>query len=313
MRTDKSIIRTAPPLGQPVRMPDNAAHCIRPGPRHGRCREERKRPRRRPRASTSCWLSRRTSPSCPPASCSSGSTSRDRPLPAALHAGGARLPGVRRRAAALPAGAVGGTAGACLADVGRPEAASPRRCSKGSGRKHARRWRCSCRRATCACASQELPSPQPLNFKRGVGYTERLGAGATGRAILAWLEPTPSQLRSYVQGTGIDVTPAASGTGADPQARLFDQPQRADLRRRGHRRAFLRRQRPRGRFARRVRSGSAGGRRAAKGDRPDAAQGEHATVGGAGLFRAGRQARLSLGCPRSGRRGRDLTQAMLCP
>lgn len=51
----------------------------------------------------------------------------------------------------------------------------------------------------------ELPSPQPLNFKRGVGYTERIARGATGRAILAYMEPTPEQLRSYVQGTGINV------------------------------------------------------------------------------------------------------------
>lgn len=53
---------------------------------------------------------------------------------------------------------------------------------------------------------QELPSPQPLNFKRGVGHTERLARGATGRAILAWLDPTPAQLRGYLQGTGVDLT-----------------------------------------------------------------------------------------------------------
>lgn len=50
----------------------------------------------------------------------------------------------------------------------------------------------------------ELPSPQPLNFKRGVGYTERIVLGATGRAILAYKEPTPEQLRGYVQGTQVD-------------------------------------------------------------------------------------------------------------
>jgi IclR family acetate operon transcriptional repressor len=33
----------------------------------------------------------------------------------------------------------------------------------------------------------EMPSPQPLNFKRGVGYTERLAVGASGRAILAFM------------------------------------------------------------------------------------------------------------------------------
>lgn len=31
----------------------------------------------------------------------------------------------------------------------------------------------------------ELPSPQPLSFKRGVGYRERIVVGASGRAILA--------------------------------------------------------------------------------------------------------------------------------
>lgn len=51
----------------------------------------------------------------------------------------------------------------------------------------------------------ELPSPQPLSFKRGVGYTERIVRGATGRAIVAYMDPSPEQLRSYVQGTGLNV------------------------------------------------------------------------------------------------------------
>jgi IclR family transcriptional regulator, acetate operon repressor len=51
----------------------------------------------------------------------------------------------------------------------------------------------------------ELASPQPLNFKRGVGYTERIVLGATGRAILAYMEPTVEQLRAYLQGTGVDL------------------------------------------------------------------------------------------------------------
>lgn len=50
----------------------------------------------------------------------------------------------------------------------------------------------------------ELPSPQPLNFKRGVGYTERLARGATGRAILAYLETKPAEMRAIVQGSGVD-------------------------------------------------------------------------------------------------------------
>lgn len=51
----------------------------------------------------------------------------------------------------------------------------------------------------------ELPSPQPLNFKRGVGYTERLARGATGRAILAYMDTTPQELHGYVQGTDLDL------------------------------------------------------------------------------------------------------------
>ncbi|MBK0392627.1 IclR family transcriptional regulator [Ramlibacter algicola] len=51
----------------------------------------------------------------------------------------------------------------------------------------------------------ELPSPQPLNFKRGVGYTERIVRGATGRAILAYSETDAEVLRSYAQGTSVNL------------------------------------------------------------------------------------------------------------
>lgn len=50
----------------------------------------------------------------------------------------------------------------------------------------------------------ELPSPQPLNFKRGVGYTERIVRGASGRALLAYMASTPEQLAQYVQDSGVD-------------------------------------------------------------------------------------------------------------
>lgn len=50
----------------------------------------------------------------------------------------------------------------------------------------------------------ELPSPQPLNFKRGVGYTERIVRGATGRAILAYMDASAEELRSYVKGTNLN-------------------------------------------------------------------------------------------------------------
>lgn len=51
----------------------------------------------------------------------------------------------------------------------------------------------------------ELPSPQPLNFKRGVGYTERIVRGASGRAILAYLGASDDELRAFAQGTNINV------------------------------------------------------------------------------------------------------------
>jgi DNA-binding IclR family transcriptional regulator len=44
----------------------------------------------------------------------------------------------------------------------------------------------------------EIPSEQPLSFRRGVGYRERLVRGASGRAILAY-QPArryPSQLQA---------------------------------------------------------------------------------------------------------------------
>lgn len=50
----------------------------------------------------------------------------------------------------------------------------------------------------------EMPSPQPLNFKRGVGYTERIVLGATGRAILAFANPTPDELRAFLKDTDVD-------------------------------------------------------------------------------------------------------------
>jgi DNA-binding IclR family transcriptional regulator len=40
----------------------------------------------------------------------------------------------------------------------------------------------------------EMPSAQPLSFKRGVGYRERLVLGASGRAILAHRAPYPREL-----------------------------------------------------------------------------------------------------------------------
>ena len=43
----------------------------------------------------------------------------------------------------------------------------------------------------------ELTSPQPLSFRRGVGHREKLLRGASGRAILAWLDLEASDLLAY--------------------------------------------------------------------------------------------------------------------
>lgn len=51
----------------------------------------------------------------------------------------------------------------------------------------------------------ELESPQPLSFKRGTGYRERLVLGASGRVILAHTPDIETQLRSYAGGLDIDL------------------------------------------------------------------------------------------------------------
>ncbi|MDR8105017.1 IclR family transcriptional regulator [Burkholderia cenocepacia] len=53
--------------------------------------------------------------------------------------------------------------------------------------------------ATRICVA-ELPSPQPLSFRRGIGYSERIVRGASGRALLAWMDSTPEQLAQYCEG-----------------------------------------------------------------------------------------------------------------
>lgn len=50
----------------------------------------------------------------------------------------------------------------------------------------------------------EMPSPQPLSFKRGVGYTERIVRGASGRAILAFIGASAQELRAYVKDSGVN-------------------------------------------------------------------------------------------------------------
>lgn len=51
----------------------------------------------------------------------------------------------------------------------------------------------------------ETQSPQPLSFRRGVGYSEKLVRGASGRAILAFTHLHPGQLEVYAAGTNVDL------------------------------------------------------------------------------------------------------------
>lgn len=51
----------------------------------------------------------------------------------------------------------------------------------------------------------EMPSPQPLSFRRGVGYSESLVRGASGRAILAYTQLAPGQLEAFAEGTSVDL------------------------------------------------------------------------------------------------------------
>jgi IclR family transcriptional regulator, acetate operon repressor len=51
----------------------------------------------------------------------------------------------------------------------------------------------------------EIQSPQPLSFRRGIGYTERLVRGASGRAILAHTPLAPGQLEAFAAGISIDM------------------------------------------------------------------------------------------------------------
>jgi hypothetical protein len=51
----------------------------------------------------------------------------------------------------------------------------------------------------------EMPSPQPISFRRGVGYTEKLVRGASGRAILAYTTMQAGQLEAFAAGTNSDL------------------------------------------------------------------------------------------------------------
>ncbi|MES2400052.1 MAG: IclR family transcriptional regulator [Pseudomonadota bacterium] len=51
----------------------------------------------------------------------------------------------------------------------------------------------------------EMPSAQPLSFKRGLGYRERIVLGASGRVILANAGISREELASYAVDTTIDI------------------------------------------------------------------------------------------------------------
>ncbi|WP_296468453.1 IclR family transcriptional regulator [Pigmentiphaga sp.] len=52
----------------------------------------------------------------------------------------------------------------------------------------------------------ELPSTQPLSFKRGIGYREKISVGASGRAILANIGETAEDRLDYARTQGLDVS-----------------------------------------------------------------------------------------------------------
>ncbi|MBW9107436.1 IclR family transcriptional regulator [Paraburkholderia phenoliruptrix] len=51
----------------------------------------------------------------------------------------------------------------------------------------------------------EVPSTQPLSFRRGVGFQDRISLGASGKVILAHSSLEPRQLRQMTQHTGVDI------------------------------------------------------------------------------------------------------------
>ncbi|MFL9898900.1 IclR family transcriptional regulator [Paraburkholderia fungorum] len=52
----------------------------------------------------------------------------------------------------------------------------------------------------------ELESHQPLSFRRGVGYREKLVRGASGRTILSQMRLTPDELTRYLVDPSQDVS-----------------------------------------------------------------------------------------------------------
>ncbi|MEC5408606.1 IclR family transcriptional regulator [Paraburkholderia sp. MPAMCS5] len=60
----------------------------------------------------------------------------------------------------------------------------------------------------------EMPSLQPLSFRRGVGYSEKIVRGASGRALLAWMNPSVEALASYCEGLEFEPKELAKKLGS---------------------------------------------------------------------------------------------------
>ncbi|MBB5413437.1 DNA-binding IclR family transcriptional regulator [Paraburkholderia sp. RAU6.4a] len=60
----------------------------------------------------------------------------------------------------------------------------------------------------------ELESPQPLSFRRGVGYREKLVLGASGRTILSQMPLSEDDLRRYLTDPDQDVAALAADLDA---------------------------------------------------------------------------------------------------
>ncbi|KND55233.1 Transcriptional regulator, ArsR family [Candidatus Paraburkholderia kirkii] len=56
---------------------------------------------------------------------------------------------------------------------------------------------------------EEMESPQPLSFRRGVGYREKLVLGASGHSILAFMKLSNNELATYAAGLPADTTKLA--------------------------------------------------------------------------------------------------------
>jgi DNA-binding IclR family transcriptional regulator len=52
----------------------------------------------------------------------------------------------------------------------------------------------------------ELESNQPLSFRRGIGYREKLVRGASGRTILSQMRLSPEELKRYLVDPGQDMS-----------------------------------------------------------------------------------------------------------